>query len=251
MTSGFADHFSSQAAGYASARPTYPRALFTWMDHLAPRGAPRLAWDCGTGSGQAARGVAPYFDMVVATDPSTAQLANAVRADRVAYVAATAERASLASRSVTLVTIAQAMHWFDLPRFHAEVARVAVPGALVVAWTYGLTAVDPATDAIVARFTNVDLADYWPPERRHVDDGYAQLAFPYPAVDVPPFEMSLEWTRAELVAYIRTWSSVAAYVARHGMDPVESLDSELRPVWPDGERRTVRWPLAVRAGIAG
>jgi methylase of polypeptide subunit release factors len=69
----FQDHFSARATDYSKSRPLYPPALFEQLARLAPgRG---VAWDCGTGNGQAATGIAEHFDQVIATDPSTAQLA--------------------------------------------------------------------------------------------------------------------------------------------------------------------------------
>jgi len=79
--SGFADHFSATAAAYATFRPRYPDALFEWLAAIAP--SRECAWDCATGSGQAASGLARHFEQVVATDPSAAQLAHAAAGDHV------------------------------------------------------------------------------------------------------------------------------------------------------------------------
>src|SRR6267154_3109278 len=121
----FKDHFSTQAATYAKARPTYPPALFAELARLAP--GTTLAWDCGSGNGQAAVALAAQFGQVIATEPSAAQLAQAVRHERVTYHQSAEIAPMLADGSVDLVTAAQAAHWFDLGIFYPEVRRVLRP----------------------------------------------------------------------------------------------------------------------------
>ena len=139
----FPDHFSSTAAGYASFRPSYPAALFEWLGHVASHHA--VAWDCGTGSGQAAVALADHFDFVVATDPSTMQLAHAASHPRVRYAAMTATWSALANRSASVITVAQALHWFDTPAFFAEARRVLAPRGVIAVWSYGVLTLDECT----------------------------------------------------------------------------------------------------------
>lgn len=249
MAPRFPDHFSGHAASYASARPSYPPELFAWLSAHAPRGSPRRAWDCGCGNGQASVALGAHFESVIATDPSVPQLANARAAGGVSYVAATSEQSPIAAGSIDLITIAQALHWFRLDEFYAEARRVARSGALIAAWSYGRTIIDPAVDAAITRFHFETLADWWPPERRFVDEGYASLPFPFARVAVPAFEMQQHWTRRDLLGYVGTWSAVAAMRRATNGDPVADLDRILEPLWPDHEARTVRWPLVVLAGV--
>lgn len=241
----FPDHFSAGAEEYARYRPRYPAALFSWLASLVARRD--LAWDAATGNGQAAVALAGHFARVVASDGSVAQLARAEAHARVAYRVATAERSDLASASVDLATAAQAAHWFDPARWHAELRRVVRPGGVVAAWCYGLPAVDEEVDARLAALY-AEVGPDWPPERRLVEDGYRSLPFPFAEVPAPPFSMEVDWTAAALVAYVGTWSAVARHRERTGRDPVGHFAGELARAWPERGRRRVRFPLCLRAG---
>lgn len=243
----FSDHFSPGARDYAAYRPAYPASLIEAVAVLAPgRG---LAWDCATGSGQAAVPLGALFDRVVATDASAQQIAHARPHPRVTYRVAREDDSGLPDGAADLVTVAQALHWLDLDRFYAEARRVLRPGGALAAWCYGLALVDPATDAAVRAFYDGRVGRHWPPERRHVDDGYRDLPFPFPERAVGPFQVRAELTRDELLGYVGTWSAVARCRETEGVDPLPELAHALAPHWPDpGQRRAVRWPIALRAG---
>jgi len=100
----FKDHFSKQAADYAIFRPGYPQELFVYLGSVAP--SRRLAWDCATGNGQAAVGLAAVFDRVMATDASEKQIANAQQHERVEYGVAPAENSGIQSETIDLVMVA-------------------------------------------------------------------------------------------------------------------------------------------------
>lgn len=247
VSATFRDHFAPAADAYATYRPHYPPALFDWIAAAAPRTTGR-AWDCGTGSGQAALGLARAFDAVVATDASAAQVARAAAHPRVHYVVSTAEACAIASRSVDAVVVAQALHWMGLDAFYAEVRRVVVPGGVAAAWTYGLMEVDASVDPLVRHLYHDVLGPWWPAERASVDTGYRDLPFPFAPLDAPAFEMRHAWTRDQLVGYLGTWSAVLRRRAALG-DPLPAFARTLAAAWPRAdERRVVRWPLAMRAG---
>ncbi len=244
---GFHDHFSGHAGQYALARPRYPPALFAWLASLAP--ARERAWDCGTGNGQCAVGLAEHFAEVVATDPSEPQLRHAFPHPRVRYAVAAAERSGLEDATVDLVTVAQALHWFDLPRFWGEARRVLRPGGALAAWSYGLFTVDPAVDAVIGDLWHRGVGAWWPPERALVDDGYRSIDLPFAEIDAPPFAMEHRWTLADVLNYLRTWSAVQRYLADRGTDPVTAAEPALRDAWGDPTvERLVTWPIAIRAG---
>jgi SAM-dependent methyltransferase len=242
----FSDHFGAAARSYADFRPHYPAALFGWLRSVTPGG--QRAWDCGTGSGQAAVPLTAYFSEIVASDPSTAQLANAARAPGVSYVAMTAEHTALRSGSVDLATVAQALHWFDRPRFFAEVDRVLRPGGTLAVWSYGRLDVDPAVDRHLGHLYLDVLGPHWPSERSLVDSGYAGIALPYPELPAPDIAMDAEWSLDQLGGYLSSWSAVGRYRAAVGADPLPAFLRDVADAWGDpAARRHIRWPLVVRA----
>lgn len=246
----FADHFSAHAAQYARFRPDYPPALFAWLRGIVRQH--RLAWDCATGNGQAAVSLAAHFDSVVATDGSAAQLAAATPHPRVRYVCATAEQSGLRSASVDIVTVAQALHWLDLDRFHREVNRVVVGDGVIAVWSYGPVRVEPRIDEVVDILYRQTIGSYWPSERGHVDNGYRDLAFPFEPIATPDFDMARQWTLAQLLGYIGTWSAVQRYRKANGGAELDDFAARLAARWGDPSRaRQVSWPLLVRAGRVG
>jgi len=239
------DHFSGHAVDYAKFRPGYPEALFDWIAAQADQHD--LAWDCGCGNGQATEPLAQRFIHVVGTDLSAPQIAQAQPHARIEFRIAPAEDSGLADASVDLVTIAQALHWFDFDRFYAEVRRVLKPEGIVVAWTYQLLRSAPAIDALLLDFYRRILGPYWPPERKWVDLGYRDMPFPFAALEAPTFEIRLQWTLADLLAYIGTWSATQRLIKAEDSDPLPALGERLAAVW-GSDRQEIVWPIAVLAG---
>ena len=244
--SPFKDHFSKQAAEYAKFRPRYPKELFRWFLSVAP--GRQLAWDCATGSGQAAVELAEVFDHVIATDASAKQTANAEEHPRVEYRVATAENSGLEASSVDLITIAQALHWFDLEKFYVEVRRVSKPRGVIAATAYKLTTISPQIDVIVNRYYSDIVGPYWPAERVLVEK-FEELPFAFPEIETPRFEMVADWNVEQLLGYLRTWSATQRFMAAEKRDPLEEVEQELRLAWGEEERRVV-WPLTVKVGRA-
>ena len=240
----FKDHFSGQSEAYRRFRPDYPGALFDWLASVAPARA--LALDVATGNGQAAVALASRFERVVATEPSRAQLAQAPAQPGVEYRCEAAEAISAADGSVDLLTVAQAAHWFDWPRFVDEAVRVLRPGGVLAFWTYGNCRVAPAIDRLVEEFSRDVIGHYWPRERRHVEEGYRDLVVPLPPLDPPVFDMGADWDVQAMMGYLDTWSAVRRCRARTGRDPLAILAAPLADAWGEG-RRDLRWPLVVRA----
>ncbi|SEJ23333.1 class I SAM-dependent methyltransferase [Frateuria terrea] len=243
----FKDHFSNHATLYRDARPLPPADWFAWLAGQAPDLA--LAWDAGCGNGQASIGLAAHFDRVVATDPSMTQITQAIAHPAIDYRVEPAERSSLAEASASLVCVSQALHWFDLDAFHAEVRRVARPRALLAVSAYGNCSVDRVVDAVERTLYADTLGGDWPSERALVDSGYRELPFPFEPVPTPSFAMHARWNLAQFVAYLRSWSATQRYMKRTGADPVQAAMPLLAAAWGDPDQaRTVRWPFFTRVG---
>ena len=206
-------------------------------------------WDCATGSGQSAVRLAEYFNSVIATDASANQIQSAQPHERVEYRVAPAEQSRLGDHSQDLITVAQALHWFDLEAFYREVNRVIKPDGVLAVWTYNLFRITPAIDEIVNRLYYETIADYWPAERVHVERGYQDLPFPFDENIVPAFSMTASWGLDHLLGYINTWSGVDRYNKANHADAVADISAELQRAWPDDSPTLeVNWPLALRVG---
>ena len=240
----FKDHFSRDSKSYAEYRPGYPAELFAWLASVSPGRA--LAWDAGTGNGQAAVVLAAYFERVIASDPSEKQIEEATSHPKVDYRIA-AETAGLAPGSADLITVAQALHWLDRPKFWTEVKRVLRPGGLIAVWCYELQQVAPDIDAVINWFYRETVGPYWTPDRKLVEDGYRSVEFPFDELPVPAFSMTTQWTLDQQAGYLGTWSAVGKYRKEMGADPIPQVRDELERVWGDQVRR-VEWPLSVRVG---
>jgi SAM-dependent methyltransferase len=242
----FKDHFSRQSAAYSRHRPAYPAGLIGFVAAQAP--GRRLAVDCATGNGQAAVALAEHFDAVLAVDGSSSQLSRAQPHPKVRYATGIAERLPVRSGSVDLVAAAQAVHWFDFERFHAECRRVLVPGGVVAAWTYEKFRVSDAVDAVIDGFYANVVGAYWPPERRYVELGYRTLPFPWREIATPAFQLETDWDLAQVMGYLSTWSSVQRYKDAVGEDPLEALRPRLAALWPRSGALRLRWPIHLRLG---
>ncbi len=241
----FKDHFSKHAGNYARARPHYPPALFEYLAALCREQT--LAWDCGTGNGQAATGLIPYFEKIIATDASTEQLAQTRPHPRIEYLHAPAEHSPFAAQSFDLISVAQALHWFDIPAFFAEARRVLKKGGVLAAWSYELSCISPEIDAVIQHYYMDIVGPDWPSERRLVAEGYRTIEFPFNEITMPEFRMELEWSRDEYLDYLRSWSATQRYMKRTGNNPLELINDALKSAWGD-ETRLVTWPINMRVG---
>ncbi|GAB3238633.1 class I SAM-dependent methyltransferase [Hymenobacter seoulensis] len=239
------DRFSSQADLYARYRINYPAELYAWLlPQVTHRGR---AWDCATGNGQVAVVLAEHFGHVEATDISTAQLAQAPTRANITYQKSPAEHTPFPAQHFDLITVAQAVHWFDMPAFNQEVSRLLRPGGVVAEWGYGLVHISPELDPLLRTFYADTMRPYWDENRWHIDDAYARLPFPFAGVQQARFAVHREWSAEWFLNYLRTWSSVVKYEKQHGQDPVLLIADELTRLWGPGERK-VEFPVFARLG---
>jgi SAM-dependent methyltransferase len=247
----FPDHFSKQSREYARYRPLYPAELYEYLASLTPEHD--RAWDVGTGNGQAAIGLAQHYRSIIATDPSKQQIALATPHERVTYRVATAEHSAIEDRSIDLVTVALAVHWFDLDRFYAEVQRVLRPHGVLAVWCYNLTGITPAVDAVMESYYHDVLGEFWPPQIRWVDEHYQTLPFPFAEFAAPEFALEAMWSLNDLFGYLSSWSAAQKYKAAYGIDPLDTKRAEFDAAWSAPAlgaeiNRVVRWPIYLRVG---
>lgn len=243
--SKFHDHFSGVANRYADFRPRYPAALFDYLATQVPRDA--QVWDCAAGNGQASHDLAARFRHVIATDASKEQIASANPGANLEFRVAPADQSGLTDSSVDLITVAQALHWFDM-NFFAEAERVLKPGGVLAAWAYGINTVEgDAVNRLVQDFYSNKVGAYWPPERKLVEEEYRTIRFPFKEITPPAFSMEARWTLQQLLGYFSTWSATNRYQKATGRNPIEPLAEALASVWGDAEQpRLITWPLTVR-----
>jgi ubiquinone/menaquinone biosynthesis C-methylase UbiE len=234
----FTDPFASIADPYALHRPRYPDALFAFLAGAAPDRT--AAWDCATGNGQAAIGLAKYFGTVFATDASAEQLARAEACSGVDYKLAPAEDSGIPDHSVSVVTVAQAVHWFELPRFYREVRRVLKPNGVLAVWGYvlfrtGEKDIDERIDVLNYEI----LKPYFDARVLTLWDGYIDLPFPFQRLQTREWSIEVDWSLDDFMGLISSWSGLKAYRAATGLDPLPALRAKLEDSWGDGRRRLV------------
>ncbi len=246
---GFNDHFSKQAKEYAQYRPKYPPELFEYLSGLVKER--NIAWDSATGNGQAALGLAEYFEKVIATDASEAQISRAFPHPKIEYRIAHAESSGMESSSVDLITVASAIHWLDMEKFYAESKRVLKPGGVIAVWVYSGSDISPDIEDITHRFVSETLNKHWPKESAIAWDFEKEVHLPFEKIAVPKFRIDLHWSLEEYIGCLYTWSSTQNYIKALGVNPLDKLREQLLEVWgSENEKRTIIMPLQIKAGRA-
>lgn len=238
--------FSPFAGLYAASRPEYPGELFSFLASQVPRRD--AAWDCATGNGQAALGLARHFRRVIATDVSDEQIRHAFAHERITYRVAPSERAGLEDGSVDAVTVAAAVHWFDLDAFYREVRRVTRPGGILAVWSYHVARVEAPFAALLWRLYDETLRSHFAPQARQVDDRYERLELPGEELPAPGFHARARWGHAQVMDFVRSWSGTQACLRSEGESFLEAFGRELERWLPaEGEPMELRFPIYLRA----
>jgi ubiquinone/menaquinone biosynthesis C-methylase UbiE len=240
------DHFGGHASDYVRYRPTYPESWFQGLLELVP--GRRLAWDCGTGNAQVARRLAGDFERILASDVSQKQLDQAPPHGRITYRCSPAQQSGLEAASVDLVTVATAVHWFDLAAFYGEVQRVLSPEGLLALWTYGPRLLGPqGVVALVDELSERHLAQDWPAGIELVKEGYRTLPFPFAEIAMPESLSELRWSAEALLGWVGTWSAVHRQRARTGQDPMPEFARRIRAAWPAEPDAPLSFQMPVHA----
>jgi SAM-dependent methyltransferase len=240
------DNFSHQADAYAQFRPHYPAELYAFLFDQITRFD--SAWDVGTGNGQCAVALASKFRSVLATDISAKQISHAPLLPNIRYAVAAAENCPMPDASFDLITVGQALHWFDFESFFREVARSLRPEGFFAAFGYGLLRTNEAINAVLDQFYTQTVGPYWDAERRHVDAHYQTIPFPFEPVDCPGFRMRYTWSKSQFLGYLGSWSAVQHYLRHLGHDPLPAFAAQLAPIWPDDVLFAIDFPVFIIAG---
>lgn len=241
------DYFSGHSKLYATFRPTYPEELYQFIfKHVKSRGT---AWDCATGNGQVAQYLSAHFNRVEATDISQQQLDNAHQASNIFYSVQPAEKTNFPNQVFDLITVGQAMHWFDLEKFYAEVRRVAKSDSTLAVWGYSICSVNPEVDKLFLHFYNNVVGSYWDSARKMVEEEYRNLEFPFQQIETPKFSLTAEWTLEQFAGYLTTWSATQKYIQANNHNPISEVVTLLQPSWQEKEK--VTFPIFLKLGRIG
>jgi ubiquinone/menaquinone biosynthesis C-methylase UbiE len=239
------DNFSAHAAAYATYRPHYPKKMIQYIMSFVPE--KHAALDLATGNGQVAVALAPYFDTVYATDISAKQLENAPAVSNIYYSVGSAEQTGFENNSFDLITVAQAVHWFNFDSLYKEVERVLKPNGLFAILGYGLLQTNPDADVLIWKLYRTILGKYWDAERHYIDENYTTIPFPLHEIESEKFYNRFTWTFDQLIGYLNTWSAVQHYIKTQGENPIDSIKDELKVVWEASDKQ-VTFPLLLRLG---
>ncbi|MDQ0594387.1 ubiquinone/menaquinone biosynthesis C-methylase UbiE [Chryseobacterium ginsenosidimutans] len=244
----FKDNFSKQAEVYLKFRPTYPQELFEFLSSLTSE--QKLAWDCGTGNGQSAVKLADYYEKVYATDPSVEQIKNAIHHDRVTYKVENAETpSSLEDNSVDLITVAQAIHWFDFDKFYTQVRRVSKPNGIIAVWAYGTPTINEELNNIIKDFHDNIVGEFWLPENKLIDMEYSTIPFPFQELKTPEFFIRKQVTLSETLGHLRSWSATQKYIDKYDINPIDTLSKKMQEYWKDTDnQKEMTWKIILKVG---
>lgn len=246
----FKDYFSTQAELYAKYRPKYPQKLFEYLSSITEQH--QRAWDSATGNGQAAIGLAPYFDEIIASDASQSQIDNAEKHPKVTYFVAKAEQSDLPSHSVDLIVAATAIHWFDLPAFYDEVKRILKPGGVFAAWQYSTPLFTEQVDEVIKYWYTQIIGKFVAPEISKAIDFESKIEFPFERIQTPNFDFELNWNLDDLVNFLLTWSCTQSFIKEKNSNPIDIVMEDLKKAWGSKDKRIMsRWKLYLKAAKVG
>ncbi len=240
------DNFSKQSDLYSKFRPGYPKQLFNFLIPLVPE--KKIAWDCGTGNGQVAVKLSQYFKEVYATDISASQINNAVTKSNIFYSVGNAEETLFADDTFDLITIAQAIHWFDFIFFYNEVKKTLKAGGIVAAIGYDVFRINKEIDFLIHEFYRKTTGSYWDIERKYIDRHYTTIPFPFKEIETPDFLMNYNWEFNQVIGYLNTWSAVQHYIRKNNENPVVKFSEQLKKAWGNVGKRKISFPVFMRVG---
>ncbi|MEK7263115.1 MAG: class I SAM-dependent methyltransferase [Bacteroidota bacterium] len=240
------DNFSAQAKLYVQFRPAYPAELIAFILSVVEQ--KNIAWDCGTGNGQIAAALAEYFRTVYATDISERQIENALQKKNIMYRVEAAESTSFPDEFFDVITVAQAIHWFDIEKFYCNAQRTLKTNGILAVIGYSLPRADEKINAIIDDFYSRTLNSYWDAERKYIDELYQTIPFPFREISSPQFSITYEWRLENMLGYLQTWSAVQNYAKRNNVNPVHAIVNDVQQCWKENELKRITFPTLLRIG---
>ena len=212
--------------------------------------------------------LAKIYKNVIATDTSPKQLEFAIKLPNIRYqltpptMSITELEQNVATQSsVDLVTIAAALHWFDLPQFYKQVKWVLKkPNGVIAAWTYTMPEINESVGAVFKPFDTVDCEPFWEPQRKLVDNKYMSIDFPFEPVDgvdnTGPFDQFVLEKVMNLDNYFTFIRSCSGYQTAKdkGVELLtDNVIDKFKVAWNvDGQSQKVaRFPIYLRIGQVG
>ncbi|MEM7762105.1 MAG: class I SAM-dependent methyltransferase, partial [Cyanobacteria bacterium P01_A01_bin.40] len=178
------------------------------------------------------------------------QIKYAPRHWNIEYSVQAAEKTNFTERQFDLITVAQAIHWFDLEQFWSEVKRVLKPGGIFAAWGYGWAIISPEIDLLVNRLILERIKSHWLPGNKLIINQYRELDFPLTAIATPQdFCIEQMWTREQFFNYMSTWSAMKKHLAQAGASSIIEAKNEIAKIWSDRETKKVRMAIYLKVGI--
>jgi len=236
--------FAIESEQYARFRPTYPTELVELIVSLSPN--LYSAWDVACGNGQLTHELSKYFEHVIGTDISQEQLDIAIKNENIQYKVESSAQSSLEKNSIDLITVAQAIHWFEFDSFYTEVKRVAKPDAIIAILGYELLSISKEIDDCIIDFYTKTLNGYWDERRKYIDEQYSTIPFPFEEMKIPHYSCKLQWNREDLLGYLSTWSAVKKYMKDTGNDAIEIIKPHIYSMWEVNQERKVTIPIITK-----
>jgi ubiquinone/menaquinone biosynthesis C-methylase UbiE len=217
--------------------------------------------DIACGNGQASVDLAEHFKTLIGIDAAPQQVAEAPPAFNMRFMLGTAEATGVAPASCDLATVAQAMHWFRLPEFYAEMHRILKPKGTLAIWGYPVGRIegglpgDAAAQGAKEAFWGGTIGPYWDEKRALLDNMYEGMDPPaelFTNVQRHVMHMEKEWSLAQLAGYSTTWSAYATFCREKGIakgsaeDPAVKFLQDLQKAYDTSDvnfTTKVRFPL--------